>query len=290
MAQPPTHLWVSVLDDLALQMTRATYDTWLKGTEAIEVDDTGTLIIGTPSGYALEWLENRLHRVVEQTLQRHGWEGPVQFKVQLLAHRGVSTNGHPDPASSSLTDRPHPSLLDTATIELIEPDATRAHWIRLPAYSLRFWLPYLGRGPFLLWELLRSLGYTETRPTIERLAATLDVERQTIIGRVKYEEYVAGWLDKLEEENIVAYRVEKRRYHFGVLEHLPLLSPIQVATLAPSLQADHHAFVTGHKLNLTKWEQMDFDSFTPFVGEQAVIQQVRKAGTGTKSQTRLKQG
>lgn len=48
-------------------MTRATYDTWLKGTLAVSYED-GLLIVGTENPYAKEWLENRLLGTIKRTL------------------------------------------------------------------------------------------------------------------------------------------------------------------------------------------------------------------------------
>jgi len=48
-------------------MTRATYDTWLKGTFAVSYED-GLLILGTENPYAKEWLENRLLGTIKRTL------------------------------------------------------------------------------------------------------------------------------------------------------------------------------------------------------------------------------
>jgi len=51
--------WQGVLDDLQLQMTRATFETWLKNTRVVGYED-GVFTIGVPNTYAVEWLDNRL--------------------------------------------------------------------------------------------------------------------------------------------------------------------------------------------------------------------------------------
>lgn len=60
-------LWQAAQGELQLQMTRATYDTWLKGTFAVSYED-GLLIVGTENPYAKEWLENRLLGTIKRTL------------------------------------------------------------------------------------------------------------------------------------------------------------------------------------------------------------------------------
>lgn len=59
--------WQAAQGELQLQMTRATYDTWLKGTFAVSYED-GLLIVGTQNPYAKEWLENRLLGTIKRTL------------------------------------------------------------------------------------------------------------------------------------------------------------------------------------------------------------------------------
>ncbi len=60
-------IWQAAQGELQLQMTRATYDTWLKETFAVSYED-GLLIVGTESPYAKEWLENRFLGTIKRTL------------------------------------------------------------------------------------------------------------------------------------------------------------------------------------------------------------------------------
>jgi len=74
-------LWETALTELRLQMTRATFDTWLAGSRLVSADD-GTCIIAVCSEYARVWLENRLKSVVARTLAAVlGREVEVQFVV-----------------------------------------------------------------------------------------------------------------------------------------------------------------------------------------------------------------
>ncbi|GAB4547273.1 MAG: chromosomal replication initiator protein DnaA [Anaerolineae bacterium] len=60
-------VWQTALGELQLQMTKATFDTWLKQTRVVAYED-GTFIIGVENGYAKDWLENRLHGTIQKTL------------------------------------------------------------------------------------------------------------------------------------------------------------------------------------------------------------------------------
>ena len=63
----PTEVWQAALGELQLQMTRETFNTWLKPTRVMSYED-GTLIIGVDNGYVKDWLSNRLSATIQRTL------------------------------------------------------------------------------------------------------------------------------------------------------------------------------------------------------------------------------
>jgi chromosomal replication initiator protein len=62
--------WQAALGELELQMTRATFDTWLRGTDVIDCRGE-VLTVYVRHAYAVDWLQNRLLPVIKGTLQRH---------------------------------------------------------------------------------------------------------------------------------------------------------------------------------------------------------------------------
>jgi chromosomal replication initiator protein len=60
-------LWHAALGELQLQMTKATFDTWVKPTFALAYEE-GTLVVGVRNAYAKQWLENRLYGMIQRTL------------------------------------------------------------------------------------------------------------------------------------------------------------------------------------------------------------------------------
>ena len=60
-------IWHATLGELQLQMTRATFDTWVRPTRAITYQD-GAMTVGVHSPYAKEWLENRLNTTIQRTV------------------------------------------------------------------------------------------------------------------------------------------------------------------------------------------------------------------------------
>jgi len=63
----PDQIWQAALGELELQMTRATFDTWVKTSRVVAYED-GTFVIGVNSAYAKDWLENRLSGTIKRTL------------------------------------------------------------------------------------------------------------------------------------------------------------------------------------------------------------------------------
>lgn len=87
----PAEVWKKTLADLKLQMTRPTFDTWLRSSfviscEPVEGTDpsAGPLAwsIGVYNQYAVDWLSNRLAKVVIRSLERNSGR-PVE--VEFLA-------------------------------------------------------------------------------------------------------------------------------------------------------------------------------------------------------------
>lgn len=60
-------IWHATLGELQLQMTKATFDTWVRPTHAIEYNN-GAMTVGVHSAYAKEWLENRLQATIQRTV------------------------------------------------------------------------------------------------------------------------------------------------------------------------------------------------------------------------------
>ena len=75
-------LWEAVLGELQLQMTRATYDTWLRGSRVVDFQDD-TLTVYVRHAYAVDWLQNRLLPIIRRTLHRRaGASLGVEFTAQ----------------------------------------------------------------------------------------------------------------------------------------------------------------------------------------------------------------
>jgi len=109
--QNPQRLWQATLGELELQMTRATFDTWLRNTHCLGLENESTLIVGVKNGYAMEWLEHRLYAMIQRTMYRIAgqeinarfvvWDNKQQEQEPPAPLRPLS-NG--EPAPPTLTD------------------------------------------------------------------------------------------------------------------------------------------------------------------------------------------
>lgn len=114
----PETAWKATLGELELQMTRATFNTWLKGTHLLNYADN-TYVIGVRNAYAKDWLENRLLDTILRTLAAIVREQVnIQFEVEDV-HKQVApptpqlplngmngTNKRPDVAHRAVSPGP----------------------------------------------------------------------------------------------------------------------------------------------------------------------------------------
>ena len=83
-------VWRSVLARLQDTMAPANFDTWLRPTRGIDLTDD-ILLVGVPTTYGREWLEQRLSPVIKKTLSEAGWPAiDVRFRVmsELVERNG----------------------------------------------------------------------------------------------------------------------------------------------------------------------------------------------------------
>ena len=91
----PNQAWQATLGELQLQMTRATFDTWVKQTSVLSYDD-GLFAIAVQSNFAKEWLENRLMGQVKRTLCNiMGRSVEIRFVIQPKEHQLQETDAGP---------------------------------------------------------------------------------------------------------------------------------------------------------------------------------------------------
>ena len=74
-------MWQTALSELRLQMTKATFDTWLSRSRATGLKD-GVLTVTVPNRYAQEWCATRLLPTIRRSL-RHVAGEDLEIKFQV---------------------------------------------------------------------------------------------------------------------------------------------------------------------------------------------------------------
>jgi hypothetical protein len=87
-ASTAQRLWAAVLAEVKLQMTRATFDTWLRDTKCLGFADDNTLIVQAKNTYAVAWLESKLYPVIQRNLYRTVEDWPEEYPDIDLALDG----------------------------------------------------------------------------------------------------------------------------------------------------------------------------------------------------------
>jgi chromosomal replication initiator protein len=74
-------VWRAALGELQVSLSPANYETWLRDTYLVDVDDQ-RFRIAVPNGFAKDWLETRYRSLISQTLARVvGYSVQVEFVV-----------------------------------------------------------------------------------------------------------------------------------------------------------------------------------------------------------------
>jgi chromosomal replication initiation ATPase DnaA len=128
-------LWDRCLAQLRLQMSKATFETWLQNTTARE--EEGRLIVLTPSSFAQDCLDNRLRDTIERAVSFVAEQSvAVEFRL--------TTNGSYQP------DLFFTGMYRDAYNAIVQPD--KQHYCS--RYFHQKWLPLLGPQLWLLiWEM-----------------------------------------------------------------------------------------------------------------------------------------
>jgi hypothetical protein len=136
----PEKAWQAAVANLQMDMSRASFETWVKPTHLEDFND-GTFVIGCMNSYGRDWLADRLTSTLERFLSGVMNRG---IKVCFMVCDPMCDLDNPDDG-----DDPESSETESNPVELdilyssirdyfLEPGRV----VRLPVYYLR-WLPYV---------------------------------------------------------------------------------------------------------------------------------------------------
>ena len=92
-------VWRAALGELQVSLSPANYETWLRDTRLIDVDEQ-RFRIAVPNGFAKDWLESRYRSLISQTLARIvGYSVQVEFTIgsapEVAAEAAAETSSEP---------------------------------------------------------------------------------------------------------------------------------------------------------------------------------------------------
>ena len=86
-------VWRAAMGELQVSLSPANFETWLRDTSVIDVDDN-RFKIAVPNGFAKDWLETRYRSLISQTLARIvGYSVLVEFVVRPAGESNVAPGG-----------------------------------------------------------------------------------------------------------------------------------------------------------------------------------------------------
>ncbi|NDH28525.1 MAG: AAA family ATPase, partial [bacterium] len=92
-------VWRAVLGELEISLSQATFETWFRRTALLRVDEpTATFVLGVPSGFAKDWVDERYRSLIAQTLAKVvGYSVTLSVEVvsdaELDAHGALAAKG-----------------------------------------------------------------------------------------------------------------------------------------------------------------------------------------------------
>lgn len=274
MSTNPADLWSRALSEFQLQMTQATFDTWIRDSTAKVSGDLLTVTV--KNAYAKDWLENRLSATIKRTIVRLAGR-PLEMAFVVGgdgdADRRTETDDDGDERILEVDQDLPPDC--RFSVELVNFDPTTAGFVMTSNYAWHYWQPYFGEierkdNPkarpvaWNLWIMLRTFPAAWSQygrpewPSIETLASMLVCGREKITGRASRGQ--VGVLSVLQNEGVI--RIVKSGsgrdtiYSFRVQNVLPLLTPRQVTMLPPALQERHDREIARCKVDYEEWKQL----------------------------------
>ncbi len=129
------HLWQAALGELQLQMTKATFDTWVKPTFALSFDaERSILVVGVRNAYAKQWLENRLYGMIERTLN-HVLGQPAEIRFVLKTRDDADGDSNESVTHTSIRETDNGAHVAASSDAIAQPRSTMTDESRSVSHS-----------------------------------------------------------------------------------------------------------------------------------------------------------
>ena len=118
-------VWRAALGELQVSLSPANFETWLRDTTLVDVDDN-RFRIAVPNGFAKDWLESRYRSLISQTLARIvGYSVQVEFVVGTAPDLASDEDGPAAPPDGPLPALSHLRRAEQLLVPAVEPSRWR---------------------------------------------------------------------------------------------------------------------------------------------------------------------
>jgi len=258
----PSAVWQAALGELQMQLTGATFDTWLRRSSAVAFEGD-TLVVGVQNQYAQDWLTSRMTEMVKRTLTGiAGQAVTVRFVAQV--HEAPTVEDMPVIAAEATTSAP----VITPPAAMPEmPALGEVGFFPVSRYENTFWATHLGRVAWRVWEIVRGADVrreksewtNERRWSAPALARLVPCGPQAVAGVTRANGRQAGALERLAEAGVGQYRRQgdprdpHTMYVVQVRVRLPLLTPVAVMELSETLRLQHDRWLEEYGFDPRAW-------------------------------------
>lgn len=98
-------LWKTVLGEIELMVSKASFVTWFKNTHLIENSD-GKLTVGVPNVFTKKQMEDRYHEQIKSVLVKHGVKvESIDYKIKTVSKPKIDEEINLAPAVDSMSSR-----------------------------------------------------------------------------------------------------------------------------------------------------------------------------------------
>jgi len=243
----PQAVWEAALGQLELQVTRPNFDTWLRGTVGLRIED-GQFVVGVPSDFAVEWLRSRMNVVIGKTVSQL-LDDPVAVQFHVLGAPDLpvepSENGRkPRPQAPKASELEPNLTFDTFTVTDANRLAYRAAVKVAEDHATYNPLVLYGQPGLGKTHLLHAIGHRAAKDGRRVLALTAEafVDRYGKAVRTGEPHTFRGPFGQcdlllLDDLRFLASRSGSQEQFFHIFNHIHSSGGLLVLTVDANLDA-----------------------------------------------------
>ena len=221
-------VWRAALGELQVSLSPANFETWLRDTHLVDVDDQ-RFRIAVPNGFAKDWLETRYRSLISQTLARVvGYSVQVEFVVAGASE--ARPRPRRSPSSRSAWSRPAsaPARAPAAGATNLNPRYTFSNFIVGSANRLAHAAslsvaerPGHAYNPLFLYGGV-GLGKTHLMHAIGNAVATKFPRKRVVYATS--EKFTNEFITSIQQGRIDEFRARYRRIDLLLIDDIQFIA------------------------------------------------------------------